>query len=221
MRKFIAIVADKLRIAGEWLFQSSIFIKNHKDQLSTIMLIWAIIIAILSKMPFGAGLVSFMVSLCGYVCILILMITFIGKAVDSVSFSFLLFLASYIVAVTIQESLVHIYHSTLRSLNYTILTGFFVLVWGLFSMIIHTEVAQLVNHSMTTLTTIFTLVVNVIIISKKIQSESQLYINYNIAPFIITCAVSSVLVDLKAYCIKKYIENDQVNTADQQISSTG
>jgi len=42
----------------------------------------------------------------------------------------------------------------------------------------------------------------------------------NIAPFIITCAVSSVLVDLKAYCIKKYIENDQANTADQQTSST-
>lgn len=220
MRKFIAIVADKLRIAGEWLFKSSIFIKNHKDRLSTVMLIWAIVVVVLSKMPFGAELAPFMASLCSYACILIVMITFIGKAVDSVSFSFLLFLASYIVAAIIQESLVYIYHSTLRSVNYAILTLFFVLVWGLFSMIIHTEVAQLVNHSMTTLTTIFTLVVNVIIISKKIQSESQLYINYNIAPFIITCAVSSVLVDLKAYCIKKYIKNNQANTADQQTSST-
>ena len=93
----------------------------------------------------------------------------------------------------------------------------FLLCWCLFSLMIDNDVSELVNESITTIITVFTLIVNLFLLSLPENSfwqKIQLPFNLFIAPFLLTSSISSVLVAMQKYCLKKYGGDSQKHTED-------
>lgn len=101
----------------------------------------------------------------------------------------------------------------------------YTIVWSYISLRGNTDVTRVVNSIVTNMTSIIVVIVNLMMLlfgSRNISISDivQLKVNVCLAPFILSSLFSTTLVDLYEYYVKKYENNHQVNTADQQTSST-
>lgn len=154
------------------------------------------------------------------ICSVLLIVMFIGKAVDSVRYSLILLLLILVGTIGISISIARYFSLIYALYHCVVFTIAFTVLWGVFSLIIQTDIAQIINSNITMFATIITIVVNIAMVIKHSPTAYGLAFNYCVLPFVVGCGISSALVDLKLHCIKKYIENNQVNNADQQTSST-
>lgn len=97
----------------------------------------------------------------------------------------------------------------------------YTIIWSYISLRGSTDVTKIVNSIVANMTSIIVVIVNLMILLFEshrvaISDIAQLKVNVCLAPFILSSLFSTALVDLYEHYVKKYENNDQVNTADQQ-----
>lgn len=100
------------------------------------------------------------------------------------------------------------------SIDYWIFTVLCCLIWMSFSLILDSKVSELVNGTISGLTTALTVIFNIMLLSiphDAFWQELQLPINMIMAPFIFSSSISSILVSAQRYCLEKYPPNNDIH----------
>lgn len=134
----------------------------------------------------------------------------------SVRWALLLYLIALLIAGFLYAQIYQAANIPVNSLiAYWIFVIAFCVVWCIFSMLIDNSVSELVNGSISNLTTVVTIVFNIVILSlpeDSIWKQLQFPFNLFISPFLLTSSISTVLVAIQKYCLKKYGDNSKKDT---------